>query len=119
MRRTRTALTALLLLPALAGLGSLARSVGVERAGDGGEKRFASAPAETAAADAPLYYVNRNAQKSGDHEVHTTACRHGAKEHNRVYLGRFASCREAVREAKKHYRQSDGCAWCAPACDHG
>jgi hypothetical protein len=79
-------------------------------------------PAEPLLAEAgegAVYYVNRNAQKSGDHEVHTTDCKQGAKEENRLYLGTFESCRDAVRAAKKHYRQSDGCHYCARACDTG
>ncbi len=65
----------------------------------------------------PRYYVNKNAQDNGDHEVHKTeGCPTPADEGNRLDLGDFASCQEAVREAKKHYAQSDGCANCSPAC---
>ncbi|HMB53954.1 MAG TPA: hypothetical protein VKU40_11595 [Thermoanaerobaculia bacterium] len=71
------------------------------------------------AGEGTVYYVNRNAQKSGDHEVHTKDCKQGAQEQNRLYLGRFENCRDAVRAAKKHYRQSDGCHYCARACDTG
>lgn len=63
------------------------------------------------------YYVNKNAQANGDHEVHqATGCPTPADEHNRIYLGDFASCHGAVQEAKKHYPQSNGCANCSPAC---
>jgi hypothetical protein len=63
------------------------------------------------------YYVNTNAQANGDHEVHKAeGCPTPADEENRFYLGDFASCREAVTEAKKHYAKSDGCAFCAPDC---
>jgi hypothetical protein len=99
MRRCFTVFAAILLLAGLAGFG-------------------AAEPAPAAEGTAS-YYVNRNAQQSGDHEVHTTTCKHGAQEQNRLYLGRFASCEDAVRAAREHYRQSDGCAYCAAACDHG
>lgn len=63
-----------------------------------------------------LYYVNKNAQDNGDHEVHTTGCSHFPERENLIYLGDFASCGPAVTEAKKKYRQSNGCAYCAKAC---
>ena len=63
------------------------------------------------------YYVNKNAQSNGDHEVHTTTgCPTPANQENRLPLGDFASCHDAVLEAKKHYAQSNGCANCSPAC---
>ena len=65
----------------------------------------------------PNYDVNKNAQANGDHEVHRADyCPTPAEERNRHHLGTFASCREAVREAKKVYRQSNGCAFCSPEC---
>lgn len=62
------------------------------------------------------YYVNKNAQANGDHEVHTTGCSFMPEEHNRIYLGDFASCRSAVTEAKKHYSQVNGCYYCSREC---
>lgn len=64
----------------------------------------------------PRYYVNKTTQVSGDHEVHTENCIFLPAEWNRIYLGQFGNCAEAVREAKKIYRQSDGCATCSKAC---
>ena len=63
-----------------------------------------------------LYYVNKNAQTNGDHEVHTGSCSFLPKEENRIYLGSFMSCGPAVLEAKKHYSKSNGCYYCSPAC---
>jgi hypothetical protein len=63
-----------------------------------------------------LYYVNKNAQANGDHEVHTTGCSFMPERDNRNYLGDFATCRPAVTEAKKHYTQVNGCYYCANAC---
>ena len=62
------------------------------------------------------YYVNSNAQDNGDHEVHTPGCEHFPEPQNRVYLGDFTNCADAVREAKKRYPQSNGCYYCANPC---
>lgn len=62
------------------------------------------------------YYVNKNAQTNGDHEVHKAGCGWMPKEHNRMYLGSFTSCHGAVREAKQYYSQSDGCKHCSIDC---
>lgn len=63
-----------------------------------------------------LYYVNKNAQDNGDHEVHTAECNWLPEEKNRLYLGSFTNCHDAVKEAKKHYSQSNGCYYCSLAC---
>jgi hypothetical protein len=62
------------------------------------------------------YYVNKNAQANGDHEVHRNGCSFMPHPENRIYLGDFASCSPAVRQAKQHYRQSNGCYYCSNNC---
>ena len=62
------------------------------------------------------YYVNRNAQSNGDHEVHRAGCPWLPDDVNRIHLGAFTSCHPAVVAARKHYSQIDGCAHCSPAC---
>lgn len=62
------------------------------------------------------YYVNKNAQANGDHEVHTPGCSFMPDVNNRIYLGEFKSCHGAVKEAKKHYPQSNGCYYCSNEC---
>ena len=62
------------------------------------------------------YYVNKNAQTNGDHEVHVTGCGHMPAIENRIYLGDFSSCGPAVEQAKKHYPQSNGCYFCSFVC---
>lgn len=62
------------------------------------------------------YYVNRNEQSNGDHEVHKEGCPWLPSISNRIYLGYFRSCYPAVAEARKHYTQVNGCAHCSPAC---
>lgn len=63
-----------------------------------------------------MYYVNKNAQDNGDHEVHKSGCDWMPLADNRIYLGDFSSCHGAVTEAKKHYSQSNGCAYCSTDC---
>ncbi len=62
------------------------------------------------------YYVNKNAQVNGDHEVHTATCSWLPDPQNRLFLGDFYSCQQAVTEAKKYYWQSNGCKHCCPEC---
>jgi len=62
------------------------------------------------------YYVNKNAQLNGDHEVHASGCSYMPNLENRIYLGEFLSCSSAVQEARKHYSQSNGCFYCSYDC---
>jgi len=64
----------------------------------------------------PQYYVNKNAQSNGDHEVHQSGCSYMPDPQNKLYLGVFSNCHEAVREAKKHYARSNGCYFCSYEC---
>jgi hypothetical protein len=63
-----------------------------------------------------LYYVNKNAQDNGDHEVHTTGCAHMPDPKNCQYLGSFTNCADAVRDARRYYPQSNGCYYCSRDC---
>lgn len=65
----------------------------------------------------PKYYVNKNAQSGGEHEVHTSGCSWLPKEENRIYLGTFTTCQAAVIEAGKHYSNVDGCKYCSEGCN--
>ena len=62
------------------------------------------------------YYVNKNAQTGGEHEVHRTGCDWMPKAENRIYLGDFANCKDAVTAAKNHYNDVDGCYYCCNDC---
>jgi len=62
------------------------------------------------------YYVNKNAQDNGDHEVHTTGCNFLPDVSNRIYLGEFTACQSAVAKAKGHYDQVNGCYFCSREC---
>lgn len=63
------------------------------------------------------YYVNKNAQTDGYHEVHTTGCPHPPNPENRIPLGNHESCGSAMIEARKIYPNSDGCKYCCPRCN--
>jgi hypothetical protein len=60
------------------------------------------------------YYVNNNAQSTGEHEVHKAGC--SFMPSDRKYLGEYDSCRPAVIKAKEYYSNVDGCYYCCPAC---
>jgi len=62
------------------------------------------------------YYVNKNAQSTGEHEVHTTGCSYMPNPENRTYLGDFTNCKDAVKAAKKVYDNVDGCYYCCKPC---
>jgi hypothetical protein len=64
----------------------------------------------------PIYYVNKNAQSTGEHEVHEDGCSYLPEPENRQYLGVFSNCKDAVREAKNYYDNVDGCYFCSPKC---
>jgi len=64
----------------------------------------------------PKYYVNKNAQVNGDHEVHKEGCRHMPITTERVYVGDFPKCTSAVLRAKKIYKTADGCRNCSRPC---
>lgn len=62
------------------------------------------------------YYVNKNAQLNGDHEVHKSGCNYIPEVNNRIYLGEFFSCYEAVNAARKYFPQVNGCYYCSNSC---
>ncbi|MGH1388303.1 hypothetical protein [Kordia sp.] len=62
------------------------------------------------------YYVNKNAQTNGDHEVHKSGCWWLPKAENRIYLGEFYNCSGAVAKAKEEYDQVNGCYHCSNDC---
>jgi len=62
------------------------------------------------------YYVNRVAQPNRDHEVHVEGCQWMPDIHNRIELGQFNNCVEAVQAAKKYFYQTNGCYTCCRPC---
>lgn len=71
----------------------------------------------------PFYIVNKNAQTTGEHEVHQNdcSCSHMPDPANRIDLGHHETCHGAVAEAKRRYPSNsfDGCFYCANACHTG
>ncbi len=65
------------------------------------------------------YYVHTRTDNNIEHEVHSLGCTHMPKEDNRIYLGEFSNCKDAVAEAKEHYRNSNGCWFCTRKCHTG
>jgi hypothetical protein len=65
------------------------------------------------------YYVNKNAQANGDHEVHKEGCSYMPYPENREYLGDFSSCSPAVTKAKRRYPRANGCYYCSKPCNTG
>jgi hypothetical protein len=65
------------------------------------------------------FCVNKNSQsypEEGEREVHKEGCTTPPLFANRVDLGDFDSCKEAVAAAGKIYKKVDGCKNCIPAC---
>ncbi|PWK18575.1 hypothetical protein [Xanthomarina spongicola] len=62
------------------------------------------------------YYVNKNSQANGDHEVHKIGCSFMPEDQNRDYLGDFNNCKDAVNKAKKYYSKVNGCYYCSKDC---
>ena len=60
------------------------------------------------------YYVNKQAQPNGDHEVHKDGCNYMPS--NKKDLGFCSNCWEAVAEAKEDYYQVNGCYYCSREC---
>jgi hypothetical protein len=64
----------------------------------------------------PTYCVNKDAQSTGEHEVHEMTCSYLPDLANRRDLGYHLDCHGAVSEAERHYNNVDGCAYCCPSC---
>lgn len=62
------------------------------------------------------YYVHTLVDDNNDHEVHEGICHKMPNMENRIYLGIFSSCKDAVEKAKKIYPRSNGCYWCSREC---
>jgi hypothetical protein len=62
------------------------------------------------------YYVNKNTQSNGEHEVHMEGCSYLPKPENRIDLGNHYSCQTAVKAARNYYYNSNGCYYCCLAC---
>jgi len=64
------------------------------------------------------FIVNRNAQPTGEHEVHNldASCIRLPDSVNQLQLGNHYSCSGAMVEARRFYSNVDGCYYCCNAC---
>ncbi|MEJ1337052.1 MAG: hypothetical protein RPU64_04830 [Candidatus Sedimenticola sp. (ex Thyasira tokunagai)] len=62
------------------------------------------------------YCVNKNAQPTGEHEVHKIGCSYLPLIENRIPLGDCSNCQGAVKKARTIYSIVDGCKYCCNAC---
>jgi hypothetical protein len=65
------------------------------------------------------YIVNKNAQPTGEHEVHAEQyCSYLPYQQDRILLGEFTSCTAAINAAhsKLPGYKIDGCYHCIPQC---
>ncbi len=62
------------------------------------------------------FYLNKNKQANGDHEVHRSTCYWLPADINREYLGRFTSSFAAILQARAVHGawRINGCAHCCP-----
>lgn len=61
------------------------------------------------------FYINKNAQPTGEHEIHKFGCSYLPSDENRVFLGYFDSFEDANQAAiKAGFSNVDGCAFCCP-----
>ena len=65
------------------------------------------------------YYVNKNSQSNGDHEVHKLGCSHFPNKENVEYLGEFSYCDPAVSTAIARGYNANGCYYCSYDCHTG
>lgn len=65
------------------------------------------------------YIINKNAQVTGEHEVHAEVlCSHLPNLKNRIFLGNYDNCSAPIRDAKREWPNVtiDGCKHCIPGC---
>jgi len=58
------------------------------------------------------YYLSREPRDGVGYEVHAENCQLIPKEEDRIYLGSFGNCYEALIVAKEYYHESCGCTFC-------
>ncbi|MBE8182381.1 MAG: hypothetical protein HAW61_02515 [Candidatus Portiera sp.] len=67
------------------------------------------------------YFINRNAQSTGEHEIHVKGCSYFPQPGNAISLGVHNSCTAAKQAAKRAHPdwKVDGCAYCLSECHTG
>jgi hypothetical protein len=62
------------------------------------------------------YYLSKKTLETGEHEMHTSSCVILPDPNDRIYLGIFYNCQDALREAKRYFDDVDGCSFCTDCC---
>lgn len=62
------------------------------------------------------YYVAKEVNGNGEHEVHDEFCFELPGIGRRLFLGEFPSCSDAVVAGRYHFGNVNGCIRCSPAC---
>lgn len=65
------------------------------------------------------YYLNKHPQLNGDHEVHSEDCPYLPDYEDRIELGNFWDCEDAMKVARKKAKPVNGCFYCAHECYKG
>ncbi|HJV50869.1 MAG TPA: hypothetical protein VJ652_05405 [Noviherbaspirillum sp.] len=58
------------------------------------------------------YYVEKQEKANGAHEIHVPRCTYLPEADDRIYLGTFTNCADALRAAQTHYDKAASCRWC-------
>lgn len=61
-----------------------------------------------------FYCVDTDAGQKGEHIVHRVKCQYLPSD--KIELGPFPSCYEAIQSARKYYRHINGCQHCCIEC---
>ena len=64
------------------------------------------------------YYVRIKPQLNGTNAIHKDDCPFLPSIENRIYLGEFNNCTDAVREARMNFPQVSGCPFCSTECPY-
>lgn len=63
------------------------------------------------------YFVNKQPNQDGAHEVHCEGCSNLPDMEDRIFLGKFLNCNDAVLIAQRIFDRASCCAHCAPEGD--
>lgn len=65
------------------------------------------------------YYLDSKPEKKGVHIVHKEDCHRLPFVAEKLFLGDFLNCYEAVKEAGNNFKGVNGCIYCSASChDH-
>ena len=59
------------------------------------------------------YYVAVRPQTNDYHAVHKEGCPFISESDKRIYLGKFSSAMDAIRESRLHFKKTECCLFCS------